>query len=471
VATTVVLALAPAAMMLGRSDVSAPPDQYVESGFSRTDSHQPSAISHDGRRLPNILLLGIDGVDAPATSAYGNARDTTPFLKRFAGESLLFENAFTNVARTHGALVALLTGRSPFATHVTFPPTILQGDDARKHLLSVLKPMGYTTLQIGMRHYADAEDANLIGFDAANYRWQRIEDVGESGGPAGQTDVFRSAVVERFDERAARLFGAAGAIDGFAHIQGETNTPYWSDDRRVDTLMRYFEVAREPWLVHAHLLDTHCCNYRPKAMRFPEEPNTAQRAHDSQLRETDAQLETLVGALEADGRLDRTIVVIYSDHTARWTAKGRVPLIIRLPGGMPRGRVAANVQLADVAPTILDALEVETPGWMDGASLLDHHALPPDRPILGVSDIAPRQSVAPHLNALRNAEPPNYGAMTVTLIQGSEWFELNLLDGELTSGPVPGHTNPAAASVSPETARELLMARLESAGFKVGPQP
>jgi hypothetical protein len=83
---------------------------------------------------PNILILGIDGVDATSLSAYGYERDTSPYLSILKGESLFFENAFSNVGRTHGSLVSLLTGRLPFSTHVTFPPTALKGEDARRHL-------------------------------------------------------------------------------------------------------------------------------------------------------------------------------------------------------------------------------------------------------------------------------------------------------------------------------------------------
>ena len=246
--------LAPATMMRpvrAEADTSAPPD----AGGQRARSGQ----------LPNILFLGIDGIDAPTMSAYGYPRQTTPFLERLREDSLFFENAFANVGRTHGSLVTLLTGRLPFSMHVTFPPTILRGDDAHRHLPALLKPLGYTTLQLGMRHYADAEDANLLGFDAANYRWQRIEDVRASSGATDESDVFRAAIAERLAERAARLLGHRDAIDGFAHVQGQKETPYWSDDRRVATLVRYFETASEPWFVHAHLLDTHCCNDRPFA--------------------------------------------------------------------------------------------------------------------------------------------------------------------------------------------------------------
>jgi hypothetical protein len=323
-----------------------------------------------------------------------------------------------------------------------------------------------------MRHYADAEDANLIGFDAANYRWQDLESLKAGGGARDQADVFRETVVDRFDARADRLFRTGDdVIDDFAQVQGDADTPYWSDQRRVDTLVRYFETAREPWFVHTHLLDTHCCNYTPDALLFPEEPDQARRAYESQLHETDGQVQRLISALMNGGLLDRTIVVIYSDHMPRWHTKGRVPLIMHFPGGTNRGRVAANVQLADVAPTMLDWIGVDAPSWMDGASLLDDTVRNTDRPIFGVSRIDDHPAVTSYFTALSNASPPNYGAMSVTMVLGKRWFEMSLVDGTVTSGEIAGHTNAAAHEVDDDTARALMLAKLQAAGFEVGVHP
>jgi arylsulfatase A-like enzyme len=78
--------------------------------------------------------------------------------------------------------------------------------------------------------------------------------------------------------------------------------------------------------------------------------------------------------------------VINSDHASQWKITERVPLMIRFPKSAVKGRVAANVQLADVAPTMLSYLGVRIPTWMDGQSLLPATAPSPSRRIFGVSD-------------------------------------------------------------------------------------
>lgn len=425
----------------------------------------PSFTSSGQTSRPNVLIIGIDGVDATSLSAYGYERDTSPFLRQLRDESLFFENAFANVGRTHGSLVALLTGRLPFSTHVTFPPTALQGDDAHRHLPGLLKPLGYSTLQLGMRHYADAEDANLLGFDAANYRWQDLDHL-EGASAEDETVVFRRDVAERIDERVGHLFGLRHAIDVYAHVEGKKESPYWKDARRVETLTRYLPSAPEPWFVHTHFLDTHCCAYRPSVMTFSGGDPTRD-ALDSQLREADGRVRTVIESLRAAGRLERTIIVITSDHTNGWTTRGRVPLLIRFPGAAVTGHVRDNVQLADIAPTVMHALGQPVPDWMDGVSLLDAQQRSRPRPIVAVSEIEGRHSAGLMVTALDHAGPPNYGAGTVTLVSGPTWYELSLGDGRLTSGGIAGHTDPTQPSLDESAAMAALHATLDRAGFVV----
>jgi Sulfatase len=415
---------------------------------------------------PNILFLGIDGVDAAILSVYGYERQTTPFLESIRDQTLFFENAFTNATRTHGSLVTLLTGRLPFHTRVTFPPTVLQGEDSRRNLPMILKGLGYTTLQVGMRHYADAEDVNLMGFDAANYRWQNLEEVKPGEGTADETDVFRSAVAERLDERLGRLFGMPPVTDGFAHVEGRAVAVEWRDERRVATLERYFHEAREPWFVHLHMLDTHCCNYNPDQMHFSGGRTAQTDERDSQVREADQKVARLFAALKSSGRLERTVVVISSDHTSQWKSTERIPLMIRFPGTALKGRVAANVQTADVAPTMLAYLGAAVPEWMDGLPLTDPGRLSDDRRIFGVSDILRREGV-PGLRLLLDSGPPNYGAAAAMLVQGDQWFDLRFETGVLSSGRVFEHTRPSSTVLTEVEARRAIEAVLDGVGFRV----
>jgi hypothetical protein len=273
-------------------------------------------------------------------------------------------------------------------------------------------------------------------------------------------------VAERLDQRLAHLLFMEPVADTFAHVEGRAVVPKWRDDRRVATLVDYFARAPEPWFVHLHMLDTHCCDYAPDKRHFSGGPSNAVDARDSAFLEADQHIEQLFDALAGTGRLDRTVVVISSDHASRWLVTERVPLMIRFPHATPKGRVAANVQLADVAPTMLAYLGVEAPAWMDGASLLDPGGLT-ERPIFGIADLEQRAGVA-GLRLLLESGPPNYGVSAAMMVAGRHWFQINLRDGSMKSGEVAGHTGPDHPPISLDAARTLLTGALAEGGFRVG---
>jgi arylsulfatase A-like enzyme len=93
----------------------------------------------------------------------------------------------------------------------------------------------------------------------------------------------------------------------------------------------------------------------------------------------DRQVGELLEALEASGRAENTLVIVTSDNgmpfprakTNLYDAGTRVPLAIRWPPRIPAGQESeAFVSLCDLAPSILEAADVERPREMVGRSLL-----------------------------------------------------------------------------------------------------
>ena len=99
----------------------------------------------------------------------------------------------------------------------------------------------------------------------------------------------------------------------------------------------------------------------------------------------DAQVGRLVAALERLGILDDTLVIYTTDHGDMCGGHGmidkhfimyddvvRVPIVVRLPGRVPAGRVcdAFVSSSPDLARTFLDAAGVAAPDTFTGCSLL-----------------------------------------------------------------------------------------------------
>lgn len=110
----------------------------------------------------------------------------------------------------------------------------------------------------------------------------------------------------------------------------------------------------------------------------------------------DQRLQAILDLIGGDSVLDHTLVVVVGDHGENIGHHGlmehqfclyesllRVPMIMRLPAVFPRGLVRDEpVQLVDVMPTILDALEWPRDQWpaMEGRSLLGQ-PIAMDRPV------------------------------------------------------------------------------------------
>ena len=134
--------------------------------------------------------------------------------------------------------------------------------------------------------------------------------------------------------------------------------------------------------------------------------------YDGSLRYQDAQIDSLLNALERRGRLKNTIVVLTSDHGEHFGEHGliqhgnslflpllHVPLVVWAPGLVPGGlRIGAPTSLRNLAATLLDLARVEASS-IPGQSLArlwgpDSLDVPPDT-LLSEADWHPSLSKFP----------------------------------------------------------------------------
>jgi arylsulfatase A-like enzyme len=117
--------------------------------------------------------------------------------------------------------------------------------------------------------------------------------------------------------------------------------------------------------------------------------------YDAELAVLDAWVGALVDQLEAQGRLENTVLVLTSDHGEAFGEHGhvrhlfqlyatlvRVPLIVVLPDGARAGEVRHEpVSLVDLLPTLLARAGVESLPVSDGLDLLGDRGGLASRPV------------------------------------------------------------------------------------------
>lgn len=427
-----------------------------------------AADAASGRR-PDILLVGSDGVEAGHLSLYGYPRPTTPFLDGFARKALVAENAFPNAANTGGSLTSLLTGRLPTRTRVVCPPDILHGEDAYRHLPLLLKRLGYRTAQLSVRHYADAADLNLReGFDQANFR--TLRDPGEelAAGFLGQTGGYLlGQMAERLGGRLRHVFTGRPWVDPYREVTANAEEGH-GDGERLAALLAFIAAPDDrPFFAHVHFMGTHGSTFAPRERRFSAGQEQTEGwmtdFYDDAIADFDRDLATIAQALRRRGTLDDTLVAVYSDHGMRYSTAARLPLVVRFPGGVHAGRVSHPVQNLDVAPTLLAALGVEPPSWMEGRPLL---AAPEAcRPVVSVT-------AAPQVRLDNNLwvsvpRPPFYSLGKIALLAGDRQASLDLATGRLEETPVELSGGTSCPALGPARARGLLVDHLRRSGFDV----
>jgi arylsulfatase A-like enzyme len=199
----------------------------------------------------------------------------------------------------------------------------------------------------------------------------------------------------------------------------------------VDVGLDWITAHREaPFFIFLHTYQVHgpytpppgfdlWRTYRKDGVERPITPETPEEirsryAYAGEVRYTDSQLGRLLEGLAALGEAERTLVVITADHGESFRFRDgllghgwnvyddalRIPLIMRAPGLVPAGRrVPVPVSLVDIAPTVLDLVQVAVPPSMEGRSLApllrdDHAPGFADRPVFAEVRIRDRRLVA-----------------------------------------------------------------------------
>jgi arylsulfatase A-like enzyme len=273
----------------------------------------------------NVLLVTIDALRADHVGAYGYGRPTTPNLDRLAREGAVFERAYTATPHTSYAVASLMTGKY-------MRPLLLQGMGGDSDTWAgIFRTYGYRTAAfyppavffIDPMHFEDMKKRSL-DFE---YRWVEFADGKE-----------RVAQVEHY------LAGAAG-------------------DRPVFAWVHLFG-PHEPYEAHAE---------HPFGERDIDR-------YDSEIAAADATLGRLVTAFIQ--RRPNAAVIVTADHgeefgdhggryhgTSVYEEQVRVPLVIWAPGAVAPRRSRETVELIDLLPTLLGALDIPRPPRLRGRDL------------------------------------------------------------------------------------------------------
>jgi arylsulfatase A-like enzyme len=161
--------------------------------------------------------------------------------------------------------------------------------------------------------------------------------------------------------------------------------------------------------------------------------------------------------LAATGKLDDTILAIYTDHGFRYAIHERIPLMIHFPENANAGRLLNNVQNIDIPATLLDSVDIPVPAWMNGTSML-HGETAANREIISTTTGSPKEIAAPF-----------YQINIVQMIVCHKWYALNVRRNTFDSGAIAGHTSSCDEATLPSDAqaRQRILEYLQEHGYSI----
>ena len=324
----------------------------------------------------NLVLISVDTLRADHLSLYGYERPTSPFLEELAEEAVVFDSFFSNGGFTLPSHATMMTSLKPTVHGVQKDGTNRLAEE-RTTLAELLRGRGYSTAAFVDSYYMRRKHGFAQGFDLYDDRGGGFEKI-----------LPRTREWLRRNHREP-FFLFLHTYD--VHSQSE-RLPYDCPEPYRDRYTDGFEVefdgcrgGRCASSLFAHVVEESVARQvRLTEFLAPEEIEYSVALYDGCINYVDAKIRKIVGRLESLGVLDRTLLVVTSDHGEEFLDHGRllhtqrgfeemahIPLILRLPGGRHGGlRVRHLAAMVDLMPTVLDVLGVPPAPVAQGRSLM-----------------------------------------------------------------------------------------------------
>lgn len=307
-------------------------------------------------RQTNVLLITADDMDGESPSSFGGPAGITPNLDLLAAEGIRFTRAHVVAAVCQPSRSAILTGLLPHRNGAEgFEPI----NDGVTVLTDLLKVAGYELGILG-------KVSHLAPVERFHWKFKRsMQELGMGRDP------------RRYQQSAAQFFAQAGERPWFLMVNAhDPHRPFHGSEQERQ---KFSDVERAQ-------IPKPSATYEPGDAELPgflpDVPGVQEEFSQylASVRRCDDVVGAILGALQATGQAEQTIVVFLSDNGMAFPfAKANcylrstlTPLIVRWPGHVVAGTVdnQALVSSLDFFPTFCDALGLPTPTDLDGLSLV-----------------------------------------------------------------------------------------------------
>jgi arylsulfatase A-like enzyme len=351
------------------------------SAVAELSSSEPASA-----RRPNVLMICSDQFRADFIgAAHQNPSTRTRNLDAMARCGVMCTSAICNQPLCSPSRASFLTSR--YATETRVWKLGLELDHSLPTIANVFGDNGYSTHFVGKWHVSSS------GKDTTGPNTHGWVPPGPS---RGGFQTWEGA--NEVELTSHPYYGS--------YWDNEGNDLKFHDQYRVDFIasraIKIIEQSHQkPWFMFLSQLEPHqqndvdqfvAPNGYAETFLNPYVPHDLRNLHGNWqdhlpgyygcVQAIDESVGRIVQALDRSGQLDNTVIAFFSDHGNHFRtrigeykrsphdASLRVPFILQGPGLDHAVQLPQQVTLLDLAPTLLDAAEIEPPSSMRGRSIL-----------------------------------------------------------------------------------------------------
>ena len=366
----------------------------------------PRAAHAADTTRPNVLFIAIDDQNDWIGCLGGHPQIRTPNIDHLAKRGTLFTNAHCQAPLCNPSRSSLLTGLRPSSTGIYGLMPGIRDVEALKNYVTLPQTFtsaGYRTFTAGKIYH----DGSIKPKDqpAEFNTWAKTGGKGRPEKPFANLPEPRHPAMDwgAFPEREedAVDYKTADAAIGALHdapkdqpffIAAGFRLPHvpcyapqkWFDLYPDATLQMppvlendRDDTPRFSWYMHWKLPEP-----RLHTLRERNEWRPLVRAYLASTSFMDSQVGRVLDALDASGRAENTIIVLWSDHgwhvgeklitgkNSLWDRSTHVPLIFAGPGISKDAKCGRPVELLDIFPTLLELTSLPARPDLEGHTLV-----------------------------------------------------------------------------------------------------
>lgn len=356
-------------------------------------------------RHPNVLFIAVDDLNDWVGCLRGHPQARTPNIDRLARRGTLFTNAHCQAPLCNPSRSSLLTGLRPTSTGIYALEPGIRAVGSLKDKVTL--PQHFTA------HGYWTATSGKVFHDGSIAPPDRLHEFQVWGAP-GRVPLPQEKFVHTPNDIPAMDWGVFPVDDkqqadwaiadaAIAHLnEAPKDRPFfvaagfrlphvpcfasqkWFDLYPVDSLQLPVvkqddrdDVPAFSWFLHWNLPEP-----RLSWLKGANEWHSLVRSYLASTSFMDSQIGRVLDALDATGRANQTVVVLWSDHgwhlgekgitgkNTLWERSTRVPLVIAGPGAARGESCSRPAELLDLFPTLIDLCGLTPRPELEGHSLV-----------------------------------------------------------------------------------------------------